>query len=51
MNSNCKGVVALTDDDPTNQAIAVNVRLLAPRVPVLARIRDVETETTSGLRR
>ena len=49
MNSNCKGVVALTDDDPTNQAIAVNVRLLAPRVPVLARIRDVETETHIGV--
>lgn len=49
MNPNCRGVVALTDDDPTNQAIAVNVRLLAPRVPVLARIRDTETETHIGV--
>lgn len=49
INPNCKGVVALTDDDPTNQAIAVNVRLLAPRVPVLARIRDIETETHIGV--
>ncbi len=48
-NPNCKGVVALTDDDATNQAIAVGVRLLAPRVPVLARIRDIETETHIGV--
>lgn len=49
LNPNCRGVVALTDDDQTNQAIAVNVRLLAPRVPVLARIRDIETETHIGV--
>jgi|GEM_PF-24339 len=45
----CRGVVALTDDDATNQAIAVTVRLLAPRVPVLARIRNAETETHIGV--
>ena len=49
LNPNCRGVVALTDDDMTNQAIAVSVRLLAPRVPVLARIRNVETETHVGV--
>lgn len=49
LNPFCKGVVALTDDDATNQAIAVSVRLMAPRVPVLARIRNAETETHIGV--
>lgn len=49
LNPFCRGVVALTDDDRTNQAIAVSVRLLSPRVPVLARIRDAETETHVGV--
>ncbi len=48
-NSHCRGVVALTDDDATNQAIAVTVKLMAPRIPVLARIRNVETETHIGV--
>ena len=33
----CVGVVALTNDDPTNLAIAISARLLAPRVPALCR--------------
>lgn len=49
LNPFCRGVVALTDDDATNQAIAVCVRLLSPRVPVLARIRNAETETHIGV--
>ncbi len=49
MNPNCKGVVALTDDDTVNQGIAVTVRLLKPRVPVLARIRNEGTETHIGV--
>ncbi len=49
LNPQCKGVVALTDDDATNQAIAVTVKLLSPRVPVLARIRNAETETHIGV--
>ncbi|NLH70091.1 MAG: potassium channel protein [Brooklawnia sp.] len=49
LNPYCRGVVALTDDDRTNQAIAVTVKLLSPRVPVLARIRDAETETHIGV--
>ena len=49
LNPNCRGVVALTDDDRSNQAIAVTVRLLSPRVPVLARIRNAETETHIGV--
>ncbi len=45
----CRGVVALAEEDVTNQAIAVTVRLLAPKVAVLARIRDTETETHLGV--
>ncbi|MDR0837584.1 MAG: NAD-binding protein [Propionibacteriaceae bacterium] len=45
----CRGVVAVVHDDESNQAIAVTTRLLAPRVPVLARIRDSETETHVGV--
>jgi len=48
-NPYCRGVMALVDDDAVNQAIAVTVRLLAPRVPVLARVRDVDTETHIGV--
>jgi Trk K+ transport system NAD-binding subunit len=36
----CRGVVAVTDDDEANLAVAIAVRLLNPRVPVLARCRD-----------
>lgn len=45
----CRGVVALAEEDATNQAIAVTVRLLAPKVAVLARIRDADTETHLGV--
>ena len=40
----CRGVMALAVDDETNRSIAVTVRLLAPRVPVLAKVGDVLTE-------
>jgi voltage-gated potassium channel Kch len=49
LSPHCKGVMALLDDDVANQAIAVTTRLLAPRVTVLARIRDSETETHVGV--
>ena len=49
MNPYCRGVVALTDDDAVNQGIAVTVRLLKPRVPVLARIRNQGAETHIGV--
>lgn len=49
LSPHCKGVMALTDDDATNQAIAVTTRLLAPKVGVLARIRDVDTDTHVGV--
>jgi len=34
---NCIGVVALTDDDSANLAIAIAARLLAPKIPALCR--------------
>ena len=40
LSPHCRGVMALAEDDLTNQAIAVAVRLLAPSVPVLARVRN-----------
>lgn len=33
----CIGVIALTNDDATNLAVAISARLLAPRVPALCR--------------
>ena len=35
----CRGVLALTNDESTNLAIAMAVRLLNPAIPVLARAR------------
>lgn len=40
----CRGVLALTNDDQANLAVAMCVRLLAPNVPVLARAMSRETE-------
>lgn len=36
----CRGVLAVTNDDECNLAIAINVRLLNPDIPVLARVRS-----------
>ena len=36
-NSACRGVLALTNDDNANLAVAISVRLLRPSIPVLAR--------------
>lgn len=49
LNKQCRGVVALASDDNANRAIAVTARLLAPKVPVLARIRDASFETHIGV--
>ena len=38
----CIGVVALTDDDSANLAIAIAARLLAPRIPALCRAEAPE---------
>ena len=39
----CAGVIALTNQDPTNLAIAIAARLLAPRLPALCRAEYPET--------
>ena len=36
----CLGVLAVTNDEKANLAIAINVRLLNPDLPVLARVRS-----------
>lgn len=45
----CTGVLALTNDDQANLAVAMSVRLLNPDTPVLARAmsRDVEANMAS----
>ncbi|WP_180681987.1 potassium channel family protein [Tepidicella baoligensis] len=39
----CKGLIALTNDDACNLAVAMTGRLLAPRLPVLARAEKPST--------
>ncbi len=39
----CAGVIALTNDDSANLAIAIAARLLAPGVPALCRAENPET--------
>ena len=39
----CRGVIALTNDDRANLAIAISTRLLSPGKPVLARAKTRET--------
>jgi len=41
----CQGVIALTNDDRANLAIAIAARLLAPRLPALCRAETPETAT------
>ncbi len=36
----CRGVLAVTNDEESNLAIAINVRLLNPDIPVFARVRS-----------
>lgn len=38
----CQGVLAVTNDEESNLAIAINARLLNPAIPVLARVRSPE---------
>ncbi|OGA32921.1 MAG: hypothetical protein A3G80_15805 [Betaproteobacteria bacterium RIFCSPLOWO2_12_FULL_62_13b] len=42
-HASCRGVLAMTDDDNANLAVAIAVRLLNPSIPVLARSRSGET--------
>ena len=37
---NCAGLVALTSGDEVNQAIVIDARVLAPRLPLLARVKS-----------
>ncbi|MDT8406791.1 MAG: NAD-binding protein [Methylococcales bacterium] len=43
----CAGVLALTDDDNANLAVAISARLLAPKLPALCRA--VGRETTANM--
>ena len=38
-HAKCRGVLAVTNDEQTNLAIAIAVRLLNPDIPVIARVR------------
>jgi|FrelakmetLWP11LW_1041352.scaffolds.fasta_scaffold05722_3 voltage-gated potassium channel len=38
--ANCAGLVALTGGDEVNQAIVIDARVLAPRLPLLARVKS-----------
>lgn len=40
----CRAVMALTNDDATNLAIAISARLLAPRLQALCRAESAEVE-------
>ncbi|MFO1205806.1 MAG: NAD-binding protein [Burkholderiales bacterium] len=37
---NCRGVVAITDEDATNLAVAMSVRLLNDPIPVMCRVQN-----------
>jgi voltage-gated potassium channel len=37
---NCRGIVVLTADDEAAQTIAIEARVLAPQLPVLARVKS-----------
>ncbi|WP_374260793.1 TrkA family potassium uptake protein [Zoogloea sp.] len=39
----CRGVIALTNDDGTNLAVAIAARLLAPSLPALCRAEHADT--------
>ncbi len=39
----CRGVIALTNDDSTNLAVAIAARLLAPALPALCRAEHSDT--------
>ncbi len=43
---NCQGVVVLTADDEATQTIAIEARVLAPELPVLARVKSPVAQKT-----
>lgn len=44
LNPWCRGVLAMTASDETNRSISVAVRLLAPKVHILKRVRDEDDD-------
>ena len=42
-STHCKAVLAVTDSDDVNLAIAMNVRLLNPGIPIIARAEQTST--------
>lgn len=42
----CRGIMALTNDDATNLAVAISVKLLAPGLPALCRAANPATATS-----
>lgn len=49
LKPNCRGVMALAPSDETNLDVAVNVGLLRPGLPVLARVREPDMDTEHGV--
>lgn len=45
----CLGLLALTNDDEVNLAIAINVHLLRPELPIICRSQSAETTKTLNL--
>lgn len=43
---NCQGLVVLTADDESTQSIAIEARVLAPDLPVLARVKSPTAQQT-----
>ncbi|GAB4477359.1 MAG: hypothetical protein OHK0044_23740 [Burkholderiaceae bacterium] len=43
---NCQGVVVLTGDDAVSQTIAIEAKVLAPELPVLARVKSRAAQDT-----
>jgi Trk K+ transport system NAD-binding subunit len=44
--ANCRGLIVLTANDETAQTIAIETRVLAPELPVLARVRSRMAQQT-----
>lgn len=47
-NPMCQGVAALTDDDHVNLAVSVAVKLIRPKLPVLARVENEVVAANMG---
>lgn len=45
----CRGLLALTNDDEVNLAVALNVHLLRPELPIICRSQNAQTTRTLDL--